>query len=80
MTGARVTGAGARAMTLLEGMVAVTGRPYPGEVSEGTDCARLCASVKLWTLNSVIDKELENESEGRGQRQHKLCLAVALSL
>ena len=53
-------------MGLLTGMVAVDGRPQPGEVSEGTGRARLCAHVKLWTLNSAIELELRDRRvEGR---------------
>ena len=37
-------------LSLLTGMVVVGGRPLPGEVSEGTGRARLCAHVKIWTL------------------------------
>ena len=43
---------------LLTGMIVVGGRPLPGEVSEGTGRAWLCAHVKIWTLNSAIDQEL----------------------
>ena len=51
---------------LLTGMVVVGGRPLPGEVSEGIGRARLCAHVKLWTLNSAIDQELlDRRVEGR---------------
>ena len=41
-------------------MVAVGGRLQPVKVGERTDNARLCAYVKLWALNSVIDKELQD--------------------
>ena len=36
------------------------GRPQPVEISEGTGRARLCAHVKLWTLNTATDKELRD--------------------
>ena len=45
-------------MSLLAGMVTVGGRPQPGEVSERTGRARLCAYVKHSTLNSAIEQEL----------------------
>ena len=47
-------------MSLLTGMVAVGGKPYPGEVSEGTGRARLCAYAKHSTLNSAIGQELRD--------------------
>ena len=50
-------------MNLLAGMVAVGGWPQPGEVSEGTGRARLCAYVKHSTLNSVIEQELRDRRE-----------------
>ena len=47
-------------------MVAVAGRPWQVEASEGTGRARLCAYIKLWTLKSPIGKEWCD----RGQGQH----------
>ena len=53
-------------MSLLAGMVEVGGRRHsqPGEVSEGTGRARLCAYVctyvKHSTLNSAIEQELRD--------------------
>ena len=48
--------------------------------ANGTGRARLCAYVKLSTLNSAIRPGIAR-SEGRGQGQrNKLCLAGALSL
>ena len=44
----------------LSAMVSVGGRPLPGEVSEGTGRARLCAYVKHSTLNSAIEQELRD--------------------
>ena len=38
---------------ILTGMVAVVGRPQPGEVREGIGGARLCAYAKHLTLNSL---------------------------
>ena len=53
-------------MGLLAGVVTVGGRPQPGEVSEGTDRARLCAYVKHSILNSAIGQELRDRRvEGR---------------
>ena len=47
----------------------------------GTGRARICAYVKLSTLNSAIGRSGIARSEGRGQGQrNKLCLAAALSL
>ena len=43
-------------MSLLMGMVAVGGRPQPGEVSEWSGRARLCAYVKRSTLNSAKER------------------------
>ena len=64
-------------MTLLAGMVAVGGRPSSGEVSEGTDRARLRASVKLWIMNSAIEQELHDRRVGPTQQA---LLSAALSL
>ena len=44
-------------MRLLAGMVTVGGRPLPGEVSDGTGRARLCAYVKHSTQNTAIEQE-----------------------
>ena len=55
-------------MSLLAGIVTVGGRPWPGEVSEGTGRARLCAFayVKHSTLNAVREQELRDQRvEGR---------------
>ena len=67
-------------MSLLTGMVAVGGRPQPGEVSEGTGRVRLCAHVK--TLDSKFCHRTRiARSEGRGQgHRNMLRLAGALSL
>ena len=64
-------------MSLLTGMAAVSGSPYPGEVSEGTGRARRCAYVKHSTLqkikklnsvNSAIEEELRDRRvEDRGR-------------
>ena len=64
-------------MSLLTGMVTVSSRPQPGEVSERTGRARLCAYVKHPTLNSKFCHRTRiAPSEGRGQGQgNKLCLA-----
>ena len=45
-------------MSLLAGMDAVSGRPWPSEVSEGTGRARLCAYVKHSTLNFAREQAL----------------------
>ena len=42
-------------MSLVAGMVAVSGRPQPGGVSEGSGRARLCAYIKHLTLNSMAN-------------------------
>ena len=47
-------------MSLLAGMVAISGRSSPVEVTEGTGRARLCAYVKHSTLNYAIEKELRD--------------------
>ena len=45
------------------------------KISEGTGSARLCAYVKIWTLNSVMDQALHNRRVVRGQGQcNKHCL------
>ena len=57
VTKVRGSGRDGRAMFigLPMSMAAVGGRPWPGEVSEGTGRTRPCAYVFLWTLNFVID-------------------------
>ena len=70
-------------MSLLTGMVAVGGRPKPGEVSEGSGRARLCAYVKQLTLNSAIEQELlDRRVEGRANATssawHRLCPCESL--
>ena len=57
-------------------MVAVGGRPLPGEVDEGTSRARLCAYVKPSTLPSAKEQEL---SDRRIEDRVMLCLAGTLS-
>ena len=53
-------------LLILTGMVVVGGRPLSGEVSERTGRARLCAHVKILTLNSAIDQQLlDRRVEGR---------------
>ena len=47
-------------MSFLAGMVAVGGRPYPGEFSEGTGRARLCAYAKHSTPHSATEQELRD--------------------
>ena len=47
-------------MGLLTGMVAVSGRPWSGDVIEGTGRARLYAYVKHSTLNSATEQELRD--------------------
>ena len=47
-------------LSLLSGMVTLGGRLQPGEGSEGTGRARLCAYVKFSTLNSAIEQELRD--------------------
>ena len=55
-------------MGLLAGLVTVGSRPQPGEVSERTGRARLCAYVKHSILNSVIEQELRDRRvEGRAK-------------
>ena len=70
-------------VSLLAGMVAVGGKPYPGEVSEGTGRERLCACVKRSTLNSAIEQELrdrrvEDMANATSYAQHGLLLCESL--
>ena len=53
-------------MSLLTDMVAVGGRPRPGELIEGIGRARLCGYVKFGILTSVISHVLRFQRvEGR---------------
>ena len=54
--------------SLLVGMVTVSGRPLPGEASEGTGRVRLCAYVKHSTQNSAIEQELRDRRTGPTQK------------
>ena len=41
-------------MSLLTGVIAVSGRSWPGEIREVTGRTRLCVYVKYWTLNPAM--------------------------
>ena len=56
-------------MSLLAGMVAVSGRPQLGEVGKGTGRARLCAIYVKHSTLKFCHRTGIARSEGRGQGQ-----------
>ena len=54
------------------GMVAVGGRPQPGEVGKATGRARLCAYVKHSIVNFAIEQELRDRRVRIGPTQQAL--------